>query len=442
MEIELKSLRDYVIVIAIYISIFINSFTFFKEPFEFYLGYLIYIVLLPGYFARYGFNRNFFFIFLILLASGMFQVFLGNNTTSLFFKIYLGLVLSYFFYYYVIVDYGFQVEQLFKWYLKGCYIAALIGVFQFVSYRIAWAAGYNLFYIFNKWGVAPGGIFGIRINSIFAEPTHLGAVLSGAFFVSVYNLMRKETYGISRVQSIVIIVVYILSFSGLGQTGIFLTLVFLAVSYGLFRYIIVVVPGLILLFNVLYNNVDEFRDRYDSLVGLSAGEEFKLGKTHGSSFILYNNFHVAVVNFKSNFVFGTGVGSHPIAFEKYSLAKGIKTYGFNLNAADANSMFVRLLSETGLFGVGIFVVLLYKCYIRRNENDETYHWIISNAIIIMILLNMFRQGHYFLNGFPFFVLLYYYNYESYQKHRAELYAAEEEQKRFVAPPLQNIERRL
>jgi hypothetical protein len=33
----------------------------------------------------------------------------------------------------------------------------------------------------------------------------------------------------------------------------------------------------------------------------------------------------------------------------------------------------------------------------------------------MLLLNLFRQGHYFLNGFPFFVLLYIYNYYSYRK---------------------------
>jgi hypothetical protein len=34
----------------------------------------------------------------------------------------------------------------------------------------------------------------------------------------------------------------------------------------------------------------------------------------------------------------------------------------------------------------------------------------------MILLNMFRQGHYFLNGFPFFVILYYYNSVSYKMY--------------------------
>jgi O-antigen ligase len=384
-------------------------------------------------------NRNFFYIFLILLFTGLFNVIIGNNTTELFFKVFTGVALSYFFYYYVIAHFKFNIEQLFRWYLKGAYIAALIGWFQFISFQVGYVKGYWLWDILNKWSFVPGGLFGIRVNSVFSEPTHLGAVMSAAFFVSVYNLFRKETYVLSRFQSLLIFIIYFLSFSGLAQTGVFLTLLFLAISYGLFRYVAVVVPAIIIVFNVLYNNVEDFRDRFDSLVGLYSGEEFVLGKTHGSSFILFNNYRVATENFKSNFVFGTGIGSHPVAFEKYSMAKHIKTYGFNLNSADANSMFLRLLSETGLFGVLLFVVLMYRCYVRRNENDETYHWIISNAVLIMILLNLFRQGHYFLNGFPFFVLLYYFNYESYQKHRAELYAEEAAQKSFVSPPLQNIE---
>jgi len=152
-----------------------------------------------------------------------------------------------------------------------------------------------------------------------------------------------------------------------------------------------------------------------------------VGQTHGSSFILYNNYVVAMQNFKTNFVFGTGIGSHPIAFEKYSIAKNIKIWGFNLNSADANSMLLRLISETGLFGVIIFLFIIIKCYVRRDTMHETYHWLVSNAILIMMLLNLFRQGHYFLNGFPFFVMLYCFNYFSYKQSRENslLYTAED-----------------
>src|SRR5690606_11935824 len=105
----------------------------------------------------------------------------------------------------------------------------------------------------NKWTFASGGFFGIRINSVLAEPTHLAGVLSPAFFISVYNLTRKEAYGCSRFQSLVIIVAYLISFSGLGQLGIFLTFLFLLLNFGLIRYALVLIPVFILLFNVLYN---------------------------------------------------------------------------------------------------------------------------------------------------------------------------------------------
>lgn len=409
--------RSYqLIILGIYISVFINSITFFKEPFEFYLGYLIYIVLLPGFISKYGYKRELLSIFIILFFSGILNIVLNNNTPQQFFKVFIGLTLSYFFYYYVIVEFKFDIEKLFKWYLKGAYIAALIGVFQFISFKIGFTPGYDFRWILNKWGFIPGGNFGIRINSIFGEPTHLGAVMSAAFFVSVYNLLFKESFYLSKFQSAIIIVVYILSFSGLGQTGVFLTLIFLAISFGAVRYFVIAIPLGFFLFNVMYENSKDFRERYDSLIELFTTGKFVLGKTHGSSFILYNNYRVASENFKTNFVFGTGVGSHPVAFERFSTANHFKVYGFNLNSADANSMLLRLISETGLFGVGIFLVLIYKCYIRRNEYEDSHHWLISNAILIMILLNLFRQGHYFLNGFPFFVLMYYYNYISYQKY--------------------------
>jgi hypothetical protein len=405
-----RELGYYVIVVAIYISIFINSFIFFSSPFEFYLGYLIYLILLPVFIFRYGFSRELILIFFVLLITGIYHVLLGNNTVGQLTKIFFGLFFSYLFYLYVVREFNFDVEQLFKWYLKGSYLASLIGVFQFVSFHLGFERGYDLSWILNKWGYVQGGNFGIRVNSIFGEPTYLGAVLSAAFFVSVYNLFRKQSYYLSKFQSLVIICVYVLSFSGLGQAGIFLTLILLAINFGLVRYVFVFIPLALWLFNFMYDNVAEFRERYDSLVQLFTTGEFILGKTHGSSYILYNNFVVAIENFKSNFMFGTGLGSHPTAFEKYSIAKSIQVYGFNLNSADANSMLLRLISETGIFGVGIMFFIIIKCYIPRGEGVAEYHWLVSNAILVMILLNLFRQGHYFLNGFPFFVLLYIFNY--------------------------------
>lgn len=427
-----KDRKNFWIVLFIYISIFINSYVLFKQPFEFYIGYIIFAFLLPGFIMRFGINSNLFIIFLILVLNGIVNIFLGNDDTTQFIKVFLGLVLSYFFYYYVVLELDYNVEQLFKWYLLGAYIVCLIGLFQFASFMVGFQSGYKLFHIFNKWSYSPGGLFGLRINSVFAEPTHLGAVISAAFFVALYNLISANPFYYSRFQSVIVILVYFLSFSGLGQIGVFLSMLFLALSYGFIRYIILLIPAVLYLFKFLYENVIDFRQRLDGLVNMFSGGKFELGETHGSSFILYNNYTVALHNFKTNPILGTGIGSHPVAFEKYSLARDFMVEGINSNGQDANSMFLRLMSETGLFGIIIFVVIMIKCYVKRNKYKPTYHWLISNGILIMILLNLFRQGHYFLNGFPFFVMLYYFNAVSYKEYLAQEEKKEEMEQQTVS----------
>lgn len=417
-----RNRKNFWIVLGIYFSIFIYTRVLFKTPFECYLGYIVMIILLPGFIFKFGWNKNLIYIFLILLVVGIIQIIAGNNTAGQFFKVYISLFLTYFFYYYVVNELEFDIEQMFKWYLKGCYIAALIGLFQLISFRMGFEEGAYLFHYANKGGApSPGGFWGIRINSVFLEPTHLGSVLSAAFFVALYNLISRKNFYYSTIQNVAVVLAYLLAFSGMGQIGVFLTIILLAVNFGLVRYVIVLVPVLVLTFNYLYNNVDEFRERFDSTYGLFVeGDQFKLGKTHGSSFILYNNYIVATKNFEGNFLFGTGLGSHQTAFEKYSIGKKIGTWGFDLNSADANSMFLRLMSETGLFGLGIFFIIIVKCYVKRASRHDTFHWLVSNGILIMILLNLFRQGNYYLYGFPFFLLLYYYNSVSYRNYISDL----------------------
>src|ERR1700712_1857011 len=120
--------KNFWMILFIYLSIFINSYVLFTSPFEFYFGYLVYIPLLPAFISRHSLNRNIIFIFSILFFTGLINILIGNNTPELFFKVFIGLILSYFFYYYVILEFNSNVEKLFGWYLKGAYIASLIGL--------------------------------------------------------------------------------------------------------------------------------------------------------------------------------------------------------------------------------------------------------------------------------------------------------------------------
>src|ERR1051326_4512596 len=125
-----------IIIFLIYISVFVNSYVFTKKPAEIYLGYVIFFMLLPVFFLRHPFPKILLAIFSVLLISGLINIFLNNDTTPMFLKIFLGLFFSYLFYYYVLVQFEFNVEKLFQLYLKGCFVVAVIGGIQFISFIV------------------------------------------------------------------------------------------------------------------------------------------------------------------------------------------------------------------------------------------------------------------------------------------------------------------
>lgn len=400
--------------ILIFISVFVSSITFFREPFEGYLHYVIFLMLLPFFVLRFGFPGKPMRLLILPLIVGIVEIFVGNNTFPLFLKIFIGVLLSSTFYYYVMLFYELDTEKIFRYYLRGAVIVALIGVFQLVSYYIRFTPGYNFSWIFNKWGFVPSS-FGLRINSIFSEASQCAIVLSPACFVAMRNLFfRGGNYGLTRNESILVLVVMVLTTSSTGYIGLFLILLFLMLNYGQFVYFILGSVFIMLGATLLYNYIPEFQKRVDTSIGLWVNEDFSVRNVNSSSFILYNNYHIAVKNFEDNFLTGSGLGSHPVAFDRYSLTRDQGILNIQFNKADGNSMLLRLLSETGLMGIGFMLWLLISRYVRRNRFDEeSPYWMISNATLIIILLYLLRQGNYFLNGFPMFLWLYYYAKENY-----------------------------
>ncbi len=404
------------VIISIMLSIFISSYVFFRVPFEAYFGYLVFALFFPVFFAKYGVPRAPVLIFLPLLISGVLYVSIGLNTSAQFYKVFIGFFASVLFYHYVVELFLFDLKALFRIYMRVSLIVAFIGLFQLVSYWVGFGPGYNYRWIFNKWGYIPGGL-GIRINSVFGEPAYFAATISPAFFVSIYNFTVAKPIFITRLQSVAIVVAYVLTFSSLGILGIFMTTLLLLINLGFFKYAIVFIPLSIFIFTYSYDNVGEFKERYDGTIEVFSTANYKSYDINGSSFVLYNNYHVALENFKRNPLFGTGLGSHPVAFDKYSFTLLEGAVDIDFNKMDANSMFLRLMSETGIYGLFMMLFLLFKCWVFKQRTDDEEMWVMSNGIAILFLLYLIRQGHYFLNGFPFFLWMYYYIYAEHKKIR-------------------------
>jgi hypothetical protein len=397
----------YFTIIAIFVSIYSFSYIFTRDPFEFYLSYLIFILYFPLFFAKFGIPKWPVLVFLPLFIMGIIYCQIGLNTYQQFFKIFIGFFSSCLFYHYVVQLFNYDVKLLFKYYMKSAYIISLIGLFQILSYQVGFKFGYDFHWAFNKWSITQGG-FGIRVNAVFSEPAYYAATIAPAFFVAIYNLIKRNQLFVTRRESYIIAAAYLTTFSSLGILAVFFTIVFLLINLGFLRYSIFMVPLLYLSANYAYNNVPEFRDRWDGTIEIYTTDNIYSYDIHGSSFVLYNNSHVAWQNFIRNPMFGTGLGSHAVAFEKYSLTHEVGAVQIDFNKADANSMFLRLMSETGLFGMIIMIGVLFNSWIFKRSAVSDEYWVMSSAFALIILIYLVRQGHYFINGFPIFLWMHYY----------------------------------
>jgi len=389
------------------ISIFAYSIVLIKSPFEVYFSYIPIFLLLPVFILKYGLPNTLIIILTPLLITGIISITQGENETGQLLKIIVGLLASASFYYYVIRHYNYNLRHLFKVYMYFSIAVGVIGLVQLLGYTLRIGPLYNLRWIFNKWAVTSGGL-GIRVNSVFSEPSYYATTLAPAFFISLLNVFSRKTFFISKKWSYFMIFTYFLSFSSLGIIGVFLAGFFILIRFGYLFFAVLFLPLSIFSFTLAYTNIPEFQERFDSTVEVFSGEEFNSYTVHGSSFILFDNYQVARKNFSQNPFFGTGLGSHQFAFEKYSLTNDLLDVGLDGNSQDANSMFLRLMSETGLYGMLFILIFLFKNFlnIRTALNEEV--WAMSVGCLLIILLYLFRQGHYFYNGFPFFLWMYYY----------------------------------
>lgn len=420
--------RERITDILIFISVFISSITFFKEPFEGYLHYFIFLLYLPFFISRYGFPGRPLRFLLVPLLLGIFHVVLENNTWALFLKIFVGVFLSSLFYYYVLCHYKFDVEKIFRYYLRGVVIVCVIGVVQYVSFLAGFKPGYNYQWLLNKWGAVPGE-FGIRVNSVFPEASQMAIFIAPAAFIALYNLMLGHNYGLKKWQSILVLVVTILTTSSTGYIGFFFAVMILMINYGRIGVFFIGLVVMLLGGVLLYNNVEAFKSRVDTSAGLWLEKEFSIKNINSSSFVLYNNYHIAIENFYENGLTGTGLGSHAVAFDRFSLTRRNDIIDIKFNKADGNSMLVRLISETGLIGVFFIFWIIFSRFVRRDVADPegSNLWLVSGAVLIIIILYLLRQGNYFVNGFPLFVWIYYYTKTRHQEYLSGETVNEEEE---------------
>jgi hypothetical protein len=396
-------------------SIFIGAFVFDAGYFDFYISYIFFIIFLLTYiffYRKISIQRNFFYVFLAIFLFSSLNVFQGDNSLLALLKVSAGFIFNGITFYLLIRLNENKVSRLFRVYLQVAFVIALIGIFQEASYLFGIKEGYD-FQPFIPRTVPPHVQFGfLKITSIMQEPSHFGSAMAPATFVSILNIIQGKRYFIGKKMSFFILSSAVLTFSLVTYIGIIFAFILIMFNYRKATLICTLMTILLVFMVASYKYLPGLQMRVDQTIAVISGKT-PLEKVNLSTFAFCSNGLVALKSFSGNPLFGSGLGSHSSSYDKYiSQIVNQDLVSVCLNREDAASLFFRLISETGLFGVSLFFYFILRFYVSKTRDD--HFWIISNAILCLFVLTLLRQGNYFYNGFIFFVWLYYFAHKSIQ----------------------------
>ena len=354
------------------------------------------------------FNKAFLFLLGIIIIFSLYNVYIGKDTFVLLTKQIIGIFSTSLIFYLLMKVNKYDVKKMFKVYLNLAVLVGLIGLFQELSYLLGFKIGYDFSYIFPSWTLYLSETGFLQINSIMPEPAAFCYVMMPAFFVALTSFSKSNFKFLNKWKSLIIVSSVFFSFSLVGYIGIIFSLALLFYNYTKIRYLVIGTVLIVVIIFFAYTYIGDIKMRVDDSINVLTGK-ISLYSANLSTFTLFSNALVAYESFKDNPVFGSGLGSHEISYNRYiGKVVDIGKVRMFLNVQDANSLFLRLLSETGLFGLLLIFYFIFKFHVLKKNDRSGYLWLISNAILAMFVIRLLRSGHYFDGGFFFFFWIYYF----------------------------------
>jgi hypothetical protein len=384
----MKLLDKYLIYSSI-IALFTEAFTF-HLIIDWKLFYIILLINLGLLLVKKCLfaNKNMLVVYCFLLIHGFIMyLILGNPIGSLFAQL-LGVILSSFYYYNFIRLY--KTKDLFQMYVS---IAFYIAFLALPMYYL----GINSF--------IPG-----RLNGILLEPAHYATIMLPAIYVA----LKKKMY----FKFFIILITVLLSKSSVGYIGLVLIMLLplLKVKYFLKYSIVAFVVlggGAYYLYTQWNIPVDEnngnvlvrrIKQTQESLKAVKTGE-FK-EHINLSSYALISNVFVSKSIFL-HYPLGAGLGSYKHEYDKVYPELSppkylIKQNLSKINKQDANSLFLRIWADLGIFALLIILYFIYRSYKLFKKDYKTE----GQSTFFYLVIKLFREGHYFPPEFYFFVLIF------------------------------------
>ena len=380
MRISIKKYLLYSSVFAIFTeAFFINIIIDWK---------LLYLIVITNYFLLLRIKMLKFNVYFLAIILGFFiHALIANSIVGIPYNFMLAQIIGITIlgtYYYNFIPL-YETDEIIKVYTKMCLYVGVLGYFMY----------------FLNINLNDG-----RLQSIFKEPAHYVIVVIPACF---YFLKEKKYIAFA-----VLFGTLILSNSSLGYIGCALMFIVPNISWKRLSYLAATIPVVLGVLYYVYQEYPFFKMRveetYESMNVINTGKFDEY--TNLSSYALISNLNVAKHNFQDH-PLGTGIGSH-VHMHTTRYLKNIRPPEYikiqnkqEINASDANSLFTRIVSELGIFGLLLVVVLLYFAVKVFSFKELT----IAQGIFIYILLKLFRDGHYFPPELFFFIWLLYYSYK-------------------------------
>ena len=333
-------------------------------------------------------NKIHLIIIVFFLAHGFISFFwLQNPIKSLIAQV-IGISISSIYYYNFIKNYG--VKLVFNLYLNAAFFIALIAIPMF----------YLKINSFSEY----------RLNGILTEPAHYAAIMLPAAYV----FFRQKRI----LRFLFIVITIFLSKSSIGYLGLSLILILpmLKVKYFIkYAWVVVIILGssIYYLSSQWNQPVDEnksnvlvrrLKETNKSLNAVFTGKFEKY--TNLSSYAFLSNSFITRHIFLEK-PFGAGLGSYPYEYDKYyHLIKPppylIELNQSKINRTDANSLFLRMLSDLGIFAILLILYFIYRS-LKLFKKEKRY---IQQGTFFYLIVKIIREGHYFPPEFYFFLLIF------------------------------------
>jgi hypothetical protein len=245
----------------------------------------------------------------------------------------------------------------------------------------------------------------LRAHSVMAEPAQFMMIVMPAIY---YFLEGTVFHGKYKLESAIGLLAMFLADSSVGYVGLLLILICL-VAKSRHKLLLVTVPLIVAVsiggFRLVSAN---FQARFDDIV--KAATTLNVAEVDVSTYALASNAYVALRVLQEHPLLGNGLGSHEQSHDKYLFdiagVGNISAENQKMNKEEAASMLIRTASDLGLVGVFLVLLFVWKFHLSGPSQAAT----INNAILIYLLLKLFRAGHYFPPEFFFFVFAYVFSY--------------------------------